>query len=249
MRYALSALKPKDVEYIVDEHIRKVVSERLSEYGNDPKKAFAEPLYADKSKTIPIRAVRCYTGLAQVAPVKKDSKGNDIGFVKPGNNHHIAIYRDAEGTYHESIVTFWDSVERKKYGLPVIIRKPGEIWDILIDKNIPEELAAGLPAPDWQFVMSMQQNEMFVLGMEDDEFRDAMEVKDYKTLGAHLYRVQKLASIYYVFRHQYETQLDDSKGALVMKKFYRTASFKALFALHPRKVSVSLLGEMALKDD
>ncbi len=100
MRYALSALKPKDVEFIVDEHIRKVVSERLSEYGNDPKKAFAEPLYADKSKTIPIRAVRCYTGLAQVVPVKKDSKGNDIGFVKPGNNHHIAIYRDAEGTYH-----------------------------------------------------------------------------------------------------------------------------------------------------
>ena len=133
--------------------------------------------------------------------------------------------------------------------MPVIIRKPGEIWDILIDKNIPEELAAGLPAPDWQFVMSMQQNEMFVLGMEDDEFRDAMEVKDYKTLGAHLYRVQKLTSIYYVFRHQYETQLDDSKGAQIMKKFYRAQSFKALFALHPRKVSVSLLGEMALKDD
>lgn len=249
MRYALSALKPKDVEFIVDEHIRKVVSERLSEYGNDPKKAFAEPLYADKSKTIPIRAVRCYTGLAQVAPVKKDSKGNDIGFVKPGNNHHIAIYRDAEGTYHESIVTFWDSVERKKYGLPVIIRKPGEIWDILIDKNIPEELAAGLPAPDWQFVMSMQQNEMFVLGMEDDEFRDAMEVKDYKTLGAHLYRVQKLTSIDYYFRSQYETTLDDSAGARMMKKFYRIKSIKSLFALHPRKVSVSLLGEMALKDD
>ena len=133
--------------------------------------------------------------------------------------------------------------------MPVIIRKPGEIWDILIDKNIPEELAAGLPTPDWQFVMSMQQNEMFVLGMEDDEFRDAMEVKDYKTLGAHLYRVQKLASLYYVFRHQYETQLDDSKGAQIMKKFYRVRSFNAMFALHPRKVSVSLIGEMALKDD
>lgn len=249
MRYALSALKPKDVEFIVDEHIRKVVSERLSEYGNDPKKDFAEPLYADKSKTIPIRAVRCYTGLAQVVPVKKDSKGNDIGFVKPGNNHHIAIYRDAEGTYHESIVTFWDSVERKKYGLPVIIRKPGEIWDILIDKNIPEELAAGLPAPDWKFVMSMQQNEMFVLGMEDDEFRDAMEVKDYKTLGAHLYRVQSLSRSDYYYRCQYETQLDNSNGAMLMKKYYRVRSFNALFTLHPRKVSVSLLGEMALKDD
>ena len=95
----------------------------------------------------------------------------------------------------------------------------------------------------------MQQNEMFVLGMEDDEFRDAMEGKDYKTLGAHLYRVQKLASIDYYFRSQYETALDNSAGARMMKKFYRINSIKSLFALHPRKVSVSLLGEMALKDD
>lgn len=118
---------------------------------------------------------------------------------------------------------------------------------IIIDKNIPEELAAGLPDPDWKFVMSMQQNEMFVLGMEDDEFRDAMEGKDYKTLGAHLYRVQKLEHLN--FRIQYDTILDDSKAAKDMKKFYEIRGFKAFWALHPRKVSVSLLGELSLKDD
>ena len=249
MKYALSALKPKDVEYIVDEHIRKVVSERLSEYGNDPKKAFAEPLYADDAKTIPVRTVRCYTGLDQVVPVKKDVAGNDIGFVKPGNNHHIAIYRDADGKFHECVVTFWDAVERKKYGMPVIVRNPDEVWDDVIDKNVPEELAAGLPALGWSFVMSLQQNEMFILGMEDDEFRDAMAEADYKALGAHLYRVQKLAGSDYYFRSHYETLLDDSAGARIMKKFYRISSSKALFALHPRKVAVSLLGEMSLKND
>lgn len=97
--------------------------------------------------------------------------------------------------------------------------------------------------------MSMQQNEMFVLGMGDDEFNDALAGRDYKSLGEHLYRVQKLASLYYVFRSQYETKLDDSNNALAMRKFYRVRSFNALFSLNPRKVSISLLGEISLKDD
>ena len=97
--------------------------------------------------------------------------------------------------------------------------------------------------------MSMQLNEMFVLGMGDDEFNDAMAAKDYKALGEHLYRVQKVAKSDYFFRNQYETKLDDSKNALAMKKYYRTQSFNALLALNPRKVSISLLGEISLKDD
>lgn len=187
--------------------------------------------------------------MSQVVPVKKDADGNDIGFVKPGNNHHIAIYKDADGKYQESIVTFRDAVERKKYGIPVVVRNPVEVLDTIIDKNVPEDLAGGLPSPEWTFVMSMQQNEMFVLGMGDDEFNDAMAGMDYKSLGEHLYRVQKLASSDYFFRSQYETKLDDTKNALTMKKYYRTQSFKALFALNPHKVSISLLGEISLKDD
>lgn len=118
-----------------------------------------------------------------------------------------------------------------------------------LTRNVPEELAAGLPALGWSFVMSLQQNEMFILGMEDDEFRDAMAEADYKALGAHLYRVQSLSRSDYYYRCQYETQLDNSNGAMLMKKFYRVRSFNALFNLHPRKVAVSLLGEMSLKND
>ena len=250
IKYPLSAIKSgKDAESIVDKHIREVVSARLAEFGDDSKKAFAEPLYADEVCRIPIRSVRRFTGLSQVVSVKKDDSGREIGFVKPGNNHHVAIYKDTDGTYHESIVSFWDAVERKKCGLPVVVRHPDEVWDGIIDKNIPEELASGLPAPDWSFVMSMQQNEMFVLGMGDDEFLDAMSENDYKALGAHLYRVQKIAHNNYYFRYQYETKLDDSKEAKIMHKFYCVQSLKVLFTLHPRKVSISLLGEIALKDD
>mgnify|MGYP002677819426 FL=1 len=249
IKYSLNSIKAKDAVSIVDKHVREVVTERLASFGDDPKKAFAEPLYADKAGKIQIKTVRCYTGLSQVVPVKKDADGNDIGFVKPGNNHHIAIYKDADGKYQESIVTFCDAVERKKYGIPVVVRNPVEALDTIIDKNVPEDLAGGLPSPEWTFVMSMQQNEMFVLGMGDDEFNDALAGMDYKSLGKHLYRVQKLATSDYFFRSQYETKLDDTKNALSMKKYYRTRSFKALFALNPRKVSISLLGEISLKDD
>lgn len=249
IKYSLNSIKAKDAVSIVDNHVREVVTERLAAFGDDPKKAFAEPLYADEAGKIQIKTVRCYTGLSQVVPVKKDADGNDIGFVKPGNNHHIAIYKDADGKYQESIVTFRDAVERKKYGIPVVVRNPVEVLDTVIDKNVPEDLAGGLPSPEWTFVMSMQQNEMFVLGMGDDEFNDALAGRDYKSLGEHLYRVQKLATSDYFFRSQYETKLDDTKNALSMKKYYRTRSFKALFALNPHKVSISLLGEISLKDD
>ena len=249
IKYPLESIKTKDTESIVDKHIREVVAARLAEFGGDSKKAFANPLYADADERIPIKSVRCYTGLSQVVPLKKDNSGREIGFVKPGNNHHIAIYKDSDGDWQESIVTFWDAVERKKYGIPVVVRNPVEVWDNIIDKNVPEDLANGLPAPDWTYVMSMQLNEMFVLGMGDDEFNDAMAAKDYKALGEHLYRVQKVAKSDYFFRNQYETKLDDSKNALAMKKYYRTQSFNALLALNPRKVSISLLGEISLKDD
>ncbi len=249
IKYSLGSMKAKDAEYIVDEHIRNIVKARFAEFKDEEKKAFAEPLYADAEHKVQIKSVRCYTGLGQVVPVKKNAEGEDIGFVKPGNNHHVAIYRDAEGAYHENIVTFWDAVERKKYGIPEIVRNPDAVWQDILDKDVPESLAEGLPDASWTFVLSMQQNEMFVLGMEDDEFNDALSAHDYKTLGEHLYRVQKLASVYYVFRSQYETKIDDTKAALQMKKFYRTASFKALFALHPRKVRISQIGELSLKND
>ena len=250
IKYSLRSMKKaKDAEAIVDKHIKKVVENRLSEFCGDPKKAFADILYADEEKKIPIRSVRCFTGLSQVIPVKKDADGDAACFVKPGNNHHVAIYKDVAGNYQESIVTFWDAVERKKYGISVIVRHPDKVWEEIIDKHVPEDLAAGLPKYDWTFVMSMQQNEMFVLGMGDDEFNDAMAANDYKTLGGHLYRVQSLSTRDYYFRSQYETQLDNSKNALDMKKYYRVRSFPSMWSLNPRKVSISILGEISLKDD
>jgi hypothetical protein len=37
-----------------------------------------------------------------------------------------------------------------------------------------------LPKDNWQFVVSLQANGMFILGLEDGDFEMAMENKDYQ---------------------------------------------------------------------
>ncbi|MCF0217369.1 MAG: HNH endonuclease, partial [Fibrobacteraceae bacterium] len=127
VKYPLSISFNK-VDSIVDTHIKQIVMDRLAEFGNKEKEAFkdleSKPIYADKAQKIKINSVRCFTGLSAVAPVKRNEQGEDIGFVKPGNNHHVAIYKDKDGKLQESVVTFWHAVERKKYKLPVIIKEP-----------------------------------------------------------------------------------------------------------------------------
>lgn len=243
-KYDLIDLKARDVDFIVDKRIRDIVRERLEHSGNDPKKAFSTPLYADKEQRIVIKSVRCVTGLSVVAPVKFNDKGEPIGYVKPGNNHHIAIYVDSKGKQHEHIVTFWHAVERKKFGLPVIITNPKNIWDEVMYKDLPESFLNCLPDHEWKYVTSMQQNEMFVLGMNEEEYNDAIRNTDYKTLSKHLYRVQSISESDYWMRLHIETINDKTPEAGVIRKYYRIKSMNSLFNLNPHKVKITILGEI-----
>ena len=240
------SMKP---ENIVDPTIRALVQKRVAERGKD---AFKDPLYS--AEGMEIKSVRCYTSLSEngVVPVKYDEAGRPIGYAKKGNNHHIAIYQDKDDQYQEMVVSFWDAVERKRYGVPVVITNPHEVWDILLNKDLPQEFLAKLPNDNWQFVLSMQENEMFVLGLEDDEFNEAIERQDYAALNKHLYRVQKLTYGDYCFRYHTETKVDDKyegveKGlevSLRLGAFIRIRSISGLFAKFPHKVKVDLLGHI-----
>ena len=246
------------LDSIVDGNIRAKVLQRLNQgfeegkdYRNDVKKALdnlnnldKNPIFADENKTIPIRTVRCRTGLSAVVPVKRNEQGEPIGFVKPGNNHHIAIYRDKEGQLQEHTVTFWHAVERKKYGLPVIIENPTEVWDSIMDRQLPESFLEKLPDVNWTFEMSLQQNEMFVLGMEDETFENAIREKNYSMIGAYLYRVQSISESDYWFRLHIETQNDKTPSAKLAMKYHRVKSLKAFYGLNPHKVYVSVIGKM-----
>jgi CRISPR-associated endonuclease Csn1 len=242
------------VDEIVDPTIREIVRARLAAFGGKAKDAFAKPLYSDAAQTMEIKSVRCYTGLQDraVAAVRFNDLGEAIGYAKTGNNHHIAIYQDANGQYQELVVSFWQAVERKRYGLPIVIEDSKAVWDRMMDMDLPQAFLETLPKDDWQFVVSLQANEMFILGLEDGDFEMAMENKDYQLLNKHLYRVQKIGSKDYSFRHHIETSVDDKYDgvtnialSLSMKKLLRLRSFGSWFAQYPHKVRVNLLGEIA----
>ena len=243
IKYKIGAIDLKKAKDIVDSRIRAIVIERLEQFGGKPEKAFAEPLLDHQGRQI--RSVRCYTGLSAVVPLRRNEQGEDIAFVKPGNNHHVVIYEDQDGKWQEHIATFWHAVERKKYGLPIIITNPDQVWECVTDE-MPEAFVNQLPASaTWKFKFSMQQNEMFILGMEEELYQDAMAHEDYALLSKYLYRVQKLATKYYVFRHHLETRVDDdSKEAMQMGKFIRLQSLKALQQNNPHKVYVNVMGKI-----
>ena len=247
-KYALQGLKAKDVDYIVDKALQEKVRGRISQYGE--KQAFAEPLYLDEAKTQEVRSVRCFTGKDQskLVPLRYNVEGEAVGFVAPGNNHHLALYKDDDGNVVESIVTFWQAVERARYGLPIVVASPREVMEkALAIPGLPESVLKALPASNLRLMEVLRMNDMFLIGMTDEEIQVAIETKDYSTLSRHLYRVQKLSSRYYVFRYHLETEVKDEKNTTGnIPKFYRIVSFNAYNKLNPRKVKIDLLGRILL---
>lgn len=256
IKYPIVSLKAKNVDDIVDKGVREAVRARLAAHNFKEKEAFKDiannPIYLDpEHKRLPLRSVRCFTGLSAVVAVKYNEQGEAIGFVKPANNHHIAIYVDRDGKRIERVVTFWNAVERYKYGVPTIITRPSLAWDAVADRNLPTDFLENLPDPSWRLELSMQQNEMFVLGLSDEAFDEAIQAKDYKTLSKYLYRVQRLATKNYYFRLHIETKVDDKysgvKNEMLSKsvgKLKVVSSLDGLSNLNPKKVKISLLGEI-----
>ena len=243
IKYKVENIALKDIDYVVDRRIREIIRERLEQYGGKPEKAFAEPILDHQGRAI--KSVRCYTGLNVTVPVRYDANGEPIAFVKPGNNHHVAIYEDEKGVLQEHIVTFWHAVERKKYGVPVIITNPAEVWNNVAER-MPESFLEQLPEDaTWRFKFSMQQNEMFILGMNEELYHEAMHTQDRALLCKHLYRVQKMTKGDYFFRHHLETTVDDiSATAKEMGKLKRL-SLKSLKENNPHKVHISITGRIS----
>lgn len=252
------------VDKVIDGKIKDILQNRLDKFGGKAKEAFKDVQLSDKSVIKwyeeeglkrPIKSVRCFTGLLAVVPVKKDEAGKDIGFVKPGNNHHIAIYTDNDGNKIEHVCTFWHAVERKKYGIPVIIKDAAEVWDKIQmqpEGTYPESFLEKLPDVQFKLELSMQQNEMFIMGMTNEDIHLAVENKDYKLISDKLYRIQKMSlkpssgQIDLVFRHHLETQIIDDVNSKTSKRFINIQSLGALYSLNPYKLKIDCLGNISL---
>ena len=249
-KYDLHSLQAKDVDFVVDLGLRRKLKELLELHGGKEKEAFADPIYLDQARTQPIRSIRCFTGLdkEKMKPVKYNEQGEVVGFVSQQNNHHVSIYRTPKGELTESLVSFWDAVDRARYGLPLIIKHPREVAKQVLQRDdIPEKVLRLLPPADYEFVDSFQQNEMVIVGLSDEELQRAVDQQDYRTLSEHLYRVQALSSMYYIFRYHLETSVSDNKNTTGrIPKFHRIRSLKAYEEKKIHKVRIDLLGRITL---
>jgi len=192
------------LEKVVDEAVRRILQQRLSEFENDPKKAFVNldlnPIWLNKEKGICVKSVTI-TGVnnAEALHTKKSHLGEEVldeynnpipvDFVSTGNNHHVAIYRDASGNLQEEVVSFYEAVARVNQEMQII------------NKNHKE---------GWEFLFTMKQNEMFVFpsfAFNPKEI-DLLDLKNYVLISPNLYRVQKFTIKDYFFRHHLETNVD-----------------------------------------
>jgi CRISPR-associated endonuclease Csn1 len=117
--------------------------------------------------------------------------------------------------------------------------------------EFPQSFLDKLPQEEYIFWMSMQQNEMFLLGMEPTDCIAALDTHDYKALSTYLYRVQKMSivkgSINIWFRYHLETELDDSDVAKSLNKFHNIRSINAFTKLNPLKIKTNHIGKIINK--
>lgn len=235
VRKPLESISNKtQLDKVVDSKIRKLLYRHLeNELGIDTtKKEFNIPTGAffhqkedgslnpriflenRKGESIPIKKVRVYEQLGNAVALKAERNQ----WVNPRNNHHIAIYKDAGGKLYEEVVNLWTAVERAAQGLP------------LIDKGM---------TPDRNLVVSFSKNELFLIDLkmgDNTKFEDLSNTE----LMPYLYRVQKISSRDYVFRHVNESTETSKKEPYMV----RIQSFKKWTQRNPIKVRVSPDGQI-----
>lgn len=217
----------KHVAKIVDDGIRNLIRERLRNLGVNVEGGYKIPdhFFFDKEgapllllpnkrgEPVPVRKVRLRESMSNAAQVKYDVNQ----WVNPYSNHHVVIYRDANDELKESVVSFWEVIERATQGLPVY----------------------QLPPDGTAMVTTMQVNDMFLLNLPQDIRENLPKFLKYpRTLSSYLFRVQKLSSMYYTFRHHLaSTILNESQEA-------RIVSWSAWERSLPIKVELDLIGRL-----
>lgn len=247
------------LDKVVDGGIRQRILDRLNrgfeegtDYRANVSKALEnlknldeDPIYSDDAQTRPIRTVRKYVSSSTMVAVRKDGNGKPMSFVEPDGNHHVAFYKNEDGTISESIVTKWQAVQRKLYDIPIIIDNPSQTWSEILGRNdVPEELLQSLPKDSSTFLLSLQIGEAFIMGMEDEDYHRAIENKDMLAMAEHLYFVQSISSCDYRFRRHVEAQYDTNDINKEDLRFLRIRNIQALFELNPHKVKVTVIGDV-----
>jgi len=234
VRVPLESITSKNhIDKIVDQGIRRLIEERIEQLGGYegskfdkvPNSAFFT-YDSDKNERIPMIWLNNSNG--DKVPVYKVRKSESISnavplkegknqYVNPRNNHHVLLYKNAKGEIEEDVISFWTAVERK--------RKGEQLY------QVPENTS---------LVSSLETNETFLLGLQDEK---ALAMSQHALLP-HLFRVQKISSFDYNFRHVNEsTILNNDESA--MRRIRSLGEGKGGWLTHnPIKVKISASGKI-----
>ncbi len=163
---------------------------------------------------VPIKKVRVAEEMGNAQQLKSTIKQ----YVNPRNNHHVLIYKDENGSLKEDVVSFWTVVER--------IPQNQEVFQLPVDGT--------------SIVTNLQINDMFVLGLKEEEVD--WENPDYDLLKEHLYRVQKFTSGDYYFRIARTSTINNDCERIYIKNFLNGKT--GWFTHNPIKVKISVLGKI-----
>lgn len=217
-------------EKIVDPKIKELVRERLKEigFGFNKKDKIPPNTFFDidkdsnlvtpkiwlknkRGEQVPVFKVRIKEVMSNAIAIY-----NDINkWVDPSNNYCIALYRNDNGKIFEKVVTFWEAVERKLQKMPIIAPHTE-------DRS--------------KLFAAFKKNDMYLLGLSPD--RIEFEFGDKKLFSKHLYRVQKLSSWDYVFRHHTASTIEYGE------QMKRIVSEKGLLSQNPIKVIIDTGGNI-----
>ncbi len=233
IRKPILSLTPNEIMQIADKNIRKIVLDRLVEFGVNtsnnkftiPKEAFKEPLYIvslnglSKTKINTIRVHKPFNNIRQIR--------NEKTYVEPGNNHHIEIYADENGKKYGNVVSLLDVMKRKNNGEPIIKKD----WDAGKD-----------------FIMSLKVNEMILNTLEAPVNFDKKDKSTYHTIFDITYRVQNMTESTQVFFKLHNIAVLESKDKNGNKVLTPSLS-KVPSTLIANKIKVSPAGFIEFAND
>ncbi|OAD42863.1 type II CRISPR RNA-guided endonuclease Cas9 [Polaribacter atrinae] len=223
----------KQLEKIVDDSIRLLILKRINIIGGFikgkiPKETFfvvdengiKQPqifLPNRNGNPVPIKKVRIRENIGGAEKLKE----NTNQYVNPRSNHHVIVYEDSNGGLKDDVVTFWTAVERKRQGQDVF----------------------KLPNDGEKIVSTLQINDMFLLGLNDDDIITLTS----KELKKHLFKVQTLSSSFYEFRLSTDSTQNKNTNSTVFRRIQSFGMGKTGWkAFNPIKVKLNSIGEVKI---
>ena len=82
------------------------------------------------------------------------------------------------------------------------------------------------------------------MGMEDSDYKKAIEEKDMKSLAEHLYFVQNISSNNYRLRRHIESSFDTTDMNKEDQRFLNIQGIGSFFNKNPRKVKINIIGDI-----